>query len=142
MKRIAVSLFFVVAVASLASCASNPAGGDTVLDAMGKGAIAGLVEGLTGQEQPNPYLSGDTPAQPQQNASANADPKYLAAHYGKKHADLIVQGHIDLGMNEEEVQLAWGDPAARNSKGKLQEIWSYGEDKVVFTRGKVSAVTH
>lgn len=125
----------------LASCAADPSG-DTVLDAIGKGAVAGIVEGLTGQEQPNPYATSDTQNGPAQNAPATADPKYLAAHYGKRHADLILQGHIDIGMTEDEVRLAWGDPAARAPKGKLQEIWNYGDDKVVFTKAKVSAVTH
>ncbi len=122
----------------LGSCAANP-GGDTLLDAMGKGAIAGLTEGLTGIEQPNPYLSGNAEAQPQQTAP---DPRFLEARYGKRQGDMVAQGHIDIGMNEEEVQLAWGAPIARNPKGKSREIWNYGEDKVVFTRGKVSAVTH
>lgn len=130
-----------LAALTLASCAADPSG-DTVLDAIGKGAVAGIVEGLTGQEQPNPYATGDTQTEPTQNASVAPDPKYLAAHYGKRHADLIVQGHIDIGMSEDEVRLAWGDPAARTPKGKLQEIWNYGDDKVVFTKGKVSAVTH
>lgn len=140
--RAALLLRLTLPALMLASCATNPNGGDTVLDAIGKGAVAGLVEGLTGQEQPNPYLSGNAPDQPVQNASVNADPKFLAAHYGKRHADLIVQGHIDIGMSQEEVRLAWGDPVARNPKGKVQEVWNYGDDKVVFTRGKVSAVTH
>lgn len=142
MTSVARGLGFAAVATSLAACAANPGGGDTVLDAMGKGAIAGLVEGLTGQEQPNPYLTGGAQAQSQQSASATPDPKYLAARYGKRHASLIVQGHIDVGMNQEEVQLAWGEPSARNPKGKLQQVWTYGKDKVVFTRGKVSAVTN
>lgn len=142
MTRIAPGLIWTMSAGLLAACASNPGGGDTVLDAMGKGAMAGIVEGLTGQEQTNPYASGEGAAQPQQNASAGADPDYLVTHFGKKHADLIVQGHIDVGMNEEEVKLAWGEPVAKNLKSKMQEIWNYGDDKVVFTRGKVSAVTH
>lgn len=125
----------------LASCAATT-GSDTLLDAIGKGAVAGLTEELTGVEQPNPYLSGSGEAQPLQTAPTAPDPKYLASHYGKQHAILIEQGHIDIGMNAEEVRLAWGDPSGRNPKGKAQEVWNYGEDKVVFTRGKVSAVTH
>lgn len=141
MMRCAAIVGFVIAAVSLAACAAAPGTGDTVLNAIGQGAMAGLVEGLTGQEQPNPYLSGNAQPQQQQSAPA-ADPRFLEARYGKRQGDMVAQGHIDVGMNEEEVQLAWGAPIARNPKGKSSEIWNYGEDKVVFTRGKVSAVTH
>jgi hypothetical protein len=142
MRGVANFVFTLTAV-FLTSCATTP-GGDTLLDAMGRGAIAGLTEGLTGVEQPNPYLTGnaETQQQQQENASVKPDPKYLVAHYGKHHAALIEQGNIDIGMNGDEVRFAWGDPSGRDAKGKSKEVWNYGEDKVVFTRGKVSAVTH
>jgi len=67
---------------------------------------------------------------------------YLAGRFGKRHADLIVQGNIDIGMDQEEVMLAWGEPTAKNLQGKNGEVWNYGNDNVVFARGRVSAVKH
>jgi hypothetical protein len=128
----------------LAACQSA-AGGDSFLQAMGKGALAGIQEGLTGEEQQNPYLTENAaPAEPSthQNASTQPDVDALAGMYGRKHADLIVQGHIDVGMDEDEVVLAWGEPSAKKPNGRNREVWDYGDDKVVFTKGKVLAVTH
>jgi hypothetical protein len=67
--------------------------------------------------------------QAQQVASENPDADALATRCGKKDAASIVRGHIGIGMSEEEVTLAWGNPVSRNSKGKVQEVWKHGDDK-------------
>jgi hypothetical protein len=131
----------------LAGCeTTNSTGGDSVWEAMRKGAVAGLQEGLTGQEQPNPYLSGNGDSQPQvqpeQAPAQQLNATELASRFGAKDAGLIAQGHIDIGMTADEVMLAWGDPKARKPSGHSKVIWDYGDDKVTFTKGKVSAVTH
>jgi len=145
MRLIRLIMCCIAAPTVLAACQSPPGGGDSVLQAMGKGALAGIQEGLTGQEQQNPYVSGDEAPQQaaqQHDVSSEKDLAALTSRYGRKHAGLIVQGHIDVGMNQEEVTLAWGEPSGKLPKGRTQEVWDYGSDKVVFTKGKVSAVRH
>jgi hypothetical protein len=66
----------------------------------------------------------------------------LRRKYGRKAADLIVAGQIAKGWNEEEVALAWGEPGDKDTSTPGQEIWNYGSDKVVFTRGRVTDVSH
>jgi hypothetical protein len=93
---------------------------------------------LAQQQQPD--------AQPQdvalQQPSGPPDAAELASRFGAKDAGLIAQGHIDIGMTEDEVMLAWGDPKSRNPSGHAKIVWDYGDDKVVFKGGKVAAVTH
>jgi hypothetical protein len=87
---------------------------------------------------------GQAPAQQQQqNAEDPAQrEKELTALYGRKAAKQIVAGNIDIGMNQDEVQAAWGDPGDRQQGAHGQEKWVYGDDTVTFTHGKVSAVGH
>jgi hypothetical protein len=130
---------------ALTSCQSTSAtGGDTLLDAMGKGALAGLQEGLGGPPQQNPYDTDQTQTASLQQPNGESQPTDLAAQraelakiYGDKHADLIVQGHIDYGMTPDEVAVAWGDPEKKQvdvpSRGR--QSWTYGTDVVVFTKG-------
>jgi hypothetical protein len=93
---------------------------------------------LAQQQQPDAQGQNVALQQP----SGPPDATELASRFGAKDAGLIAQGHIDIGMTEDEVVLAWGDPSAKSPQGKAGEIWNYGDDKVVFKRGKVAAVTH
>jgi hypothetical protein len=79
---------------------------------------------------------------PPQESPAKPDKAELIRKYGRKTADLILAGQIAKGWNEEEVSLAWGEPSDKDTSVPGQELWNYGNDKVVFTRGKVTDVTH
>jgi len=66
----------------------------------------------------------------------------LTTRYGAAAAQKIAAGNIDIGFTRDEVADAWGNPDSRTQSTKSREIWVYGNDKVMFTRGKVSAVGH
>jgi len=89
-------------------------------------------------QQPFEQASIQQPATPADESQRRAS---LSGLYGKRDCDLIMQGQIGIGMRPEEVTLAWGDPGVKTPHGKLREIWSYGGDKVIFVRGKVSTVS-
>lgn len=82
--------------------------------------------------------------QEQRLASLKSQSKELIAKYGRKQANEIIQGNIDYGMNADEVELAWGDPEERsdNTPAPGKQTWKYGDDLVVFTKGRVSDVKH
>jgi hypothetical protein len=82
---------------------------------------------------------GDAPQQQEDPAQRKQE---LAAKYGPRAADKIASGNIDIGFTQDEVADAWGNPDNRQAGTKGREIWVYGDDKVTFTRGKVSAVGH
>lgn len=66
----------------------------------------------------------------------------LTARYGAGAAQKIAAGNIDIGFTPDEVIEAWGNPDSRMRGAKGREIWVFGDDKVTFTRGRVSAVGH
>lgn len=81
-----------------------------------------------------------------QQQQASVDPaekqKELTAKYGRKAAKQIMAGNIDIGMNQDEVIAAWGDPTDRQQGSGGKEKWVYGDDTVTFTKGKVTSVGH
>lgn len=96
------------------------------------------------QQQAQAEQQQQAAAQQQRLADLQSQSKLLIAKYGRKHADQILNGNIDYGMNADEVELAWGDPQERDadtpSHGKA--TWKYGNDVVIFTAGRVTDVTH
>jgi hypothetical protein len=85
-------------------------------------------------------------AQAANSQQAEQDPaerqKELIAKYGKKFGTEIAAGNIDIGMNQDEVAEAWGNPDDRQQLTKGREKWVYGQDAVTFSHGKVAAVGH
>jgi hypothetical protein len=68
--------------------------------------------------------------------------KDLIARYGRKYGTEIASGNIDIGMNQDEVAEAWGNPDDRQTLANGREKWVYGSDAVTFAHGKVTAVGH
>jgi hypothetical protein len=80
---------------------------------------------------------------PQQSAQDPADrEKELIAKHGRKFGKEIASGNIDVGMNQDEVTEAWGNPDDRQQLAGGKEKWVYGQDAVTFSHGKVAAVKH
>jgi hypothetical protein len=126
----------------LAGGCQNPSQScNSFFDALKSGAAAGMNEAITGQQAENPCLTPQNTASQDTNNDKQSY-EQLAKSYGEKHAQLIMQGQIAIGMNADEVVLAWGEPESKQENGKAKTTWHYGQDKVVFTGGKVSAVTH
>jgi hypothetical protein len=88
--------------------------------------------------------AGQAPADQQQQAQQDPQERLreLTQKYGAKAAKKIAAGNIDMGFSQDEVVDAWGNPDDRSQGAKGKEIWVYGQDKVTFTHGKVSAVGH
>jgi len=58
------------------------------------------------------------------------------AKLGKKHQELVSQGQITDGMNQEAVILAWGSPDQRfqgSQNSKATERWDYVGSRPVYT---------
>jgi hypothetical protein len=84
-------------------------------------------------QNPQAQQAAEDPAQRQ---------KELTAKYGRKFAKEIISGNIDIGMNQDAVMDAWGNPDDRQQSAAGKEKWVYGKDAVTFSRGKVVAVGH
>jgi hypothetical protein len=83
---------------------------------------------------------GGNPQQAAQDPAGRQ--KELIAKYGRKFGKEIASGNIDVGMNQDEVMDAWGNPDDRQQLANGKEKWVYGKDAVTFSRGKVAAVGH
>lgn len=69
----------------------------------------------------------------------------LTDKYGKKYGEQIAFRKVVIGMNEEMVRTAWGEPYRKseitNNKSKI-ETWSYSNNRYVYiTDGKVSDIS-
>jgi hypothetical protein len=89
-------------------------------------------------------VAGQAPNDQQQQTQEDPQQRLqeLTQKYGAKAAKKIAAGNIDIGFSQDEVTDAWGNPDDRSEGAKGKEIWVYGQDKVTFTHGKVSAVGH
>lgn len=66
----------------------------------------------------------------------------LVAKYGQKTADKVLNGNVDLGMNQELCKAAWGTPASVSKHavgGTTLETWHYAWGRhLTFTGGKLT----
>lgn len=79
------------------------------------------------------FLASCVPSTPQ--ARIDRNPQAFAA-LGKKHQELVKQGHIARGMSPDAVRLAWGDPAQRfegSKNSRVTERWDYSGSRPVYT---------
>lgn len=66
--------------------------------------------------------------------------KDLADQYGEAAAEAILKGEILKGMSKDAVLAARGKPASKEVLSPSEEIWTYGDARVIFADGKVSYV--
>jgi hypothetical protein len=82
-----------------------------------------------------------TPA-PKPAPVAAVDPAHakLVKTYGAKVAGWIEKHEVHVGMNAAAVFAARGNPASKEKVTDDVAVWTYGTQKIVFTKGAVSSV--
>ena len=60
--------------------------------------------------------------------------------YGAKVAGWIEKHEVHNGMKAAAVLAARGNPSARDAVTAEVEVWTYGTQKIVFTKGKVTSI--
>jgi regulator of protease activity HflC (stomatin/prohibitin superfamily) len=66
----------------------------------------------------------------------------LAQKYGAKTADAISSHTILIGMTQDQVIESKGQPMAKQVVPPSDELWKYGADQIVLTKGRVTYVGH
>ena len=64
----------------------------------------------------------------------------LVKTYGAKVAGWIEKHEVHNGMKAAAVLAARGNPSARDAVTAEVEVWTYGTQKIVFTKGKVTSI--
>ncbi len=65
----------------------------------------------------------------------------LTAKFGAQAATAILAGQINRGMTREQVLASRGNPTSRETISPSEEMWKYGNQRVVFSDGKVTFVS-
>jgi tetratricopeptide (TPR) repeat protein len=87
--------------------------------------------------QPPPASVAPAPAATPVVSPAHAK---LVKTYGAKVAGWIEKHEVHNGMTTAAVLAARGNPSARDAVTAEVEVWSYGAQKIVFTKGKVTSI--
>jgi hypothetical protein len=64
----------------------------------------------------------------------------LVETHGAKVAGWIEKQEVHNGMTTSGVLAARGNPSARDAVTADVEVWTYGAQKIVFTKGKVTSI--
>ena len=63
---------------------------------------------------------------------------YLVNKYGKKNAEIILNGEVRIGFTKEMCREAWGEPSDINrtiTRNRITEQWVYGYKNYLYFEG-------
>lgn len=72
--------------------------------------------------------------------AANQRRQQLVAQFSATQADAIITGNLALGMTSAAVLAARGEPTGKEVIPPSEELWTYGRERVVLSKGRVTYI--